>query len=129
MSDFDNKTPIYLQLMDDIKKQILAGQLQPGERLASVRDIAMAKGVNPNTAQKALSQLETESLITTNRTSGRTVTEDKTLIKSMRDDFARGEVLDFLTKMTSIGYTDPEILIYIEKIQKERENNEQHHSS
>lgn len=124
MSVFNNKTPIYIQIMDSIKKQILSGQLAAGQKMASVRDLAMEMGVNPNTAQKALSQLETESLIITNRTSGRTVTEDTKLIKSMRDDFARGEVLDFLTKMTSIGYTDPEILIYIEKIQKERENND-----
>lgn len=127
MSVFSNKTPIYIQIMDNIKKQILAGELEPGQKMASVRDLAMEMGVNPNTAQKALSQLEAESLIITNRTSGRTVTDDTKLIKSMRDDFARGEVLGFLTKMTSIGYTDPEILIYIEKIQKERENNDQHH--
>ncbi len=121
---FDNKTPIYIQLMDVIKKQILAGQLKPGERLSSVRDIALLQGVNPNTAQKALSQLESEGLIITNRTSGRTVTEDTELIKSLRDGFAKEEILDFLEKMTSIGYSGSEILAFIEKIQKERENNE-----
>lgn len=121
---FDNKTPIYIQLMDVIKKQILAGQLKPGERLSSVRDIALLQGVNPNTAQKALSQLESEGLIITNRTSGRTVTEDTELIKNLRDGFAKEEVLYFLEKMTSIGYSGSEILAFIEKIQKERENNE-----
>lgn len=121
---FDNKTPIYIQLMDVIKKQILAGQLKPGERLSSVRDIALLQGVNPNTAQKALSQLENEGLIITNRTSGRTVTEDTELIKNLRDGFAKEEVLYFLEKMTSIGYSGSEILAFIEKIQKERENNE-----
>ncbi|MEG1867608.1 MAG: GntR family transcriptional regulator [Clostridiales bacterium] len=120
MSVFNNKAPIYLQLMDEMKKKILAGEIKPGEKLPSVRDIAMDQGVNPNTAQKALTQLETEGLIITNRTSGKFVTENAELIKGLKDDFAKAVVLNFLIKMTSIGFTDPEILTYVEKIQKAR---------
>ncbi|MEG0874208.1 MAG: GntR family transcriptional regulator [Clostridiales bacterium] len=120
MSVFNNKAPIYLQLMDEMKKKILAGEIKPGEKLPSVRDIAMDQGVNPNTAQKALTQLETEGLIITNRTSGKFVTENTELIKGLKDDFAKAVVLNFLIKMTSIGFTDPEILTYVEKIQKAR---------
>ena len=61
--DFNSSVPIYLQLMNDIKLQIVSGQLQPGEKIASVRDLAMHYAVNPNTMQKALSELERENLL------------------------------------------------------------------
>ena len=78
--EFQSNTPIYLQLIDMIKLQIISGQLQPGEKLPSVRDLAMQYGVNPNTMQKALSELEWEKLVYTVRTTGRYVTEDADLI-------------------------------------------------
>lgn len=120
MCAFNNTTPIYLQLMDTVKKQIFSGTLSPGEKLPSVRDLGITHGVNPNTAQKALSQLEAEGLIFTNRTSGRTVTGDTDLIKDLRTEFVKGEIITFLNKMSAIGYDDDEILTVIKSIQKER---------
>ncbi|MBQ2369863.1 MAG: GntR family transcriptional regulator, partial [Peptococcaceae bacterium] len=63
--EFQSNIPIYLQIMDDIKQQIVSGKLKPGDKLASVRDLAMQYGVNPNTMQKALSELEWEKLLYT----------------------------------------------------------------
>lgn len=122
MTEFHTKSPIYLQLMTDIKKKILAGVYVPGQKLPSGREIALAEGVNPNTAQKALTQLETEGLLYTNRTSGRFVTEDEALILSVRRDFARSSVEDFLDKMEEIGFAAKEIPELVRKIQKERMN-------
>lgn len=102
---FDASRPIYAQLVERLKAKILAGTYPPGGHLDSVRDLAAAAGVNPNTMQRALAQLESEGLIRTERTSGRFVTEDTDLIEQLRASAARNIAADFLEKMRSIGYT------------------------
>ena len=102
---FDASRPIYAQLVERLKARILAGTYPPGGHLDSVRDLAAAAGVNPNTMQRALAQLESEGLVRTERTSGRYVTEDTNLIEQLRDAAAHDIAADFLEKMRSIGYT------------------------
>ena len=102
---FDSSRPIYAQLVERLKARILAGTYQSGGHLDSVRDLAAAAGVNPNTMQRALAQLEAEGLVRTERTSGRFVTEDIDLIEQLRAAAARNIAADFLEKMRSIGYT------------------------
>ena len=102
---FDSSRPIYAQLVERLKARILAGTYQSGGHLDSVRDLASAAGVNPNTMQRALAQLEAEGLVRTERTSGRFVTEDTDLIEQLRASAARNIAADFLEKMRSIGYT------------------------
>ena len=102
---FDSSRPIYAQLVERLKARILAGTYPPGGHLDSVRDFAAAAGVNPNTMQRALAQLEAEGLVRTERTSGRFVTEDTDLIEQLRASAARNIAADFLEKMRSIGYT------------------------
>ena len=102
---FDASRPIYAQLVERLKAKILAGTYPPGGHLDSVRDLAAAAGVTPNTMQRALAQLEAEGLVRTERTSGRFVTEDTDLIEQLRASAARNIAADFLEKMRSIGYT------------------------
>ena len=102
---FDSSRPIYAQLVERLKARILAGTYQSGGHLDSVRDLAAAAGVNPNTMQRALAQLEAEGLVRTERTSGRFVTEDTDLIEQLRASAARNIAADFLEKRRSIGYT------------------------
>ena len=102
---FDMSRPIYAQIVERLKAKILAGIYPPGGHLDSVRDMAAAAGVNPNTMQRALAQLEAEGLVRTERTSGRFVTEDIDLIEQLRASAARNIAADFLEKMRSIGYT------------------------
>lgn len=102
---FDSSRPIYAQLVERLKARILAGTYQSGGHLDSVRDLAAAAGVNPNTMQRALAQLEAEGLVRTERTSGRFVTDDIDLIEQLRASAARNIAADFLEKMRSIGYT------------------------
>ena len=103
---FDSSRPIYAQLVERLKAKILAGTYPPGGHLDSVRDLAAAAGVNPNTMQRALAQLETEGLVRTERTAGRYVTEDTALIEQLRAEAARNPTAEFLEKMRGIGY-DP----------------------
>ena len=102
---FDSSRPIFAQLVERLKARILAGTYPPGGHLESVRDLAAAAGVNPNTMQRALAQLEMEGLVRTERTSGRFVTEDTDLIEQLRAAAAHEIAEEFLKKMNSIGYT------------------------
>ena len=81
---FTNDKPIYIQLIDVFKCKIVAGNLKSGDRLDSVRDLAVQAQVNPNTMQKALSELEKEGLVRTERNSGRYITDDETVIDKIR---------------------------------------------
>ena len=89
---FRNDLPIYSQLVDKIKLAIVSGALPPGERLASVRDLATEAGVNPNTMQRALQELEREGLVFSQRTAGRFVTEDITVIDEIKKALAKGQI-------------------------------------
>ena len=102
---FTNDKPIYLQLMDVFKVAIVSGELPKGQRLESVRDLAVIAKVNPNTMQKALSELERIGLVRTERTSGRFITDDEELILSMKKEIAENEIKAFLEKMKKMGIT------------------------
>lgn len=101
----DGSRPIWQQLQEQLTLRIITGEYPMGSRLPSVRDLAAEAGVNPNTMQRALAQLEAEGLVRTERTSGRFVTEDIDLIEQLRASAARNIAADFLEKMRSIGYT------------------------
>ena len=101
---FSNDAPIYAQLIEQIKVGIVTGAFPPGDRLPSVRDLATEAGVNPNTMQRALAQLEAEGLVYTERTTGRFVTEDTALLEQLRDETARAMTAEYLEKMRGIGY-------------------------
>ena len=103
--DIRNDQPIYTQLIQQVTLAILSGTFPCGGRLPPVREMAAEAGVNPNTMQRALAQLEAEGLVRTERTSGRFVTEDTDLIEQLRASAARNIAADFLEKMRSIGYT------------------------
>ena len=107
---FTNDKPIYLQLMDVFKVAIVSGELPKGQRLESVRDLAVIAKVTPNTMQKALSELERIGLVRTERTSGRFITDDEELILSMKNEIAEKEITVFLEKMKSIGISKESVI-------------------
>ena len=112
---FNESMPIYLQLMDFIKRDIISGKLEPGSKIESVRTLALRYGVNPNTMQKALSELEGEELLRAERTSGRYVTDNKLLIESVRFKEARRITETFIRQMKSLGYSEEEIVDFLPK--------------
>ena len=115
----DSGKPIYAQIIERVQLDIVTGRYQPGEKLPSVRDLAAQAAVNPNTMQKALSELEQSGLLYTQRTNGRFITEDKELIQRIKSDLAAMQVREFLTKMQQLGLDDSEILQLIHTIMKE----------
>ena len=106
--DLDADRPIYTQLVERIQTQIVSGHYSPGDRLPSVRELAAEAAVNPNTMQKAFAELERSGLIITQRTNGRTVTEDVDLIKKIQSGMAKGSIDSFFSKMKELGYSESE---------------------
>lgn len=106
----DSDRPIYAQLVERLKTEIVSGVYPPGGRLPSVRELAAVASVNPNTMQKAFAELERTGLIITMRTSGRIVTEDTTMINETRKELAMEQVSQFLTRMSKLGFDKTEII-------------------
>lgn len=113
--EFSNDRPIYSQIIEQITIAIASGELTPGEKLMSVRDLAAEATVNPNTMQKAFSELERCGLVTTTRTSGRFITKDEELIKKTKSELAGNEVKAFVSRLEQLGFTIDEIIELIKK--------------
>ena len=119
---FDEKSPIYLQIAYRVKLKIASKELSMGQQLLPVREFAQEAGVNPNTMQRALAQLETEGLVRTERTSGRYVTEDTELIEQLRTEAARKLAEEFLVKMRGIGYSPARAAALLEQLDTTKED-------
>lgn len=117
--NLDSSRPIYLQIVERVSLDIVAGKYLLGDKLPSVRDLAAEAGVNPNTMQKALSELERNGLVHSLRTSGRFITEDKTMIEQMREELATTQIQEFLDKMRQMGFDQKKVIQLIEKMLKE----------
>ena len=113
--NLDSDRPIYSQILERIQMQIAAGIYEPGEKIPSVRELAADAGVNPNTMQKALAELEHRNLVVTLRTSGRVVTEDLNMIRETKNQLAKEQIDDFLTRMKALGFEREDILIMLKK--------------
>ena len=107
---FSNDAPIYSQLIAQIKVGIVSGAFPPGERLPSVRDLATEAGVNPNTMQRALTELERDGLVYSQRTAGRFVTEDRNMINAAKRGLAEHHIQVFLAAMRQLGYQQEEMI-------------------
>ncbi|MFR8010423.1 MAG: GntR family transcriptional regulator [Clostridia bacterium] len=107
--DLDENLPIYLQLVDELQKRIINGTYVPGGKLPPVRELAADAGVNPNTMQRALAQMENSGLIYTQRTSGRFLTDDRQKIERLRREAAQALIRDFLRKMRELGIGREEV--------------------
>ena len=106
--------PIWQQLTEQITLRILKGEYPPGGRLPAVRDLAVQAGVNPNTMQRALSELDRDGLLYTQRTSGRFITEDTGLIEAAKKALAQEQIDAFFQKMRALGFTTPQTVALVE---------------
>ena len=114
--NFDNERPIYVQLVEKIRFDIISGRLKSGEKIPSVRDFALEARVNPNTMQKALVELENEGLLYTERTNGKYVTDNKKLIEKIKKELAEEKVNNFIEDMKNIGISSDEIINYLKDL-------------
>lgn len=116
--EFKKDRPIYAQLIEQIELNIISGLWGPGERLPSVRDLAAQAAVNPNTMQRALSELERDGLLYTVRTSGRFITEDGDMIQKLKDSLAMVEIREFFEKMSKLGFDRSQTIRMLENAAK-----------
>lgn len=99
---FDNSSPIWTQLVAEFSRRIVTGDWAPGEKMPGVRELAADLGVNPNTAQRALAELERRGLCRSERATGRFVTDDTALIDSVRADLATGAADEFIARVLGL---------------------------
>lgn len=117
--EFDNNLPIYIQIMNYIKGEIVTGKLKPGDKILSVRELATELQINPNTVQRTFQELEREEIVETRRGMGRYVTSNEDTILTMKKEMAK-DVLDrFIRGMQDLGFQGEDILAAVaENIRK-----------
>ena len=108
--NLDSDRPIFIQILERIRVDIISGKYLPGEKLPSVRELAAQAAVNPNTMQRAFAELERRGLVYSRRTSGRFITEDKEMIEQLKKDIAREKIEVFLEHMAQLGLKNEEVL-------------------
>lgn len=117
--DFKENLPIYIQIMNYIKKEMVTKKIKEGEKLPSVRELSTTLTVNPNTIQRAYTELEREGLVFTQRGMGTFATEEVDEIRELKNDMAKTLVINFLKEMKSLDFNKAEIKEIIEKSIKE----------
>lgn len=112
---FHSQAPIFKQIIDEMTFRIIRGDYKSGDKLGSVRELAVEAGVNPNTMQRALSEIEGTGLVVTLRGDGRYITEDAGLIRELRQSYIEDNTKAFLKKMLDLGFQKSEISEIISK--------------
>ena len=115
MGDFQADVPIYLQVVNKLKFKIMNGTLQPGDKIASVRELALELGVNPNTVQRAFAELEREGFIRTERAVGRYVADNQKLIDDCKNQLVKEDVHQFVERMKMLGISKADIIRYLDE--------------
>ncbi|NLC05951.1 MAG: GntR family transcriptional regulator [Erysipelothrix sp.] len=113
---FNDNAPIYLQIIEDIKSKIITGHYQAGQRVESVRDMALEYGINPNTIQRALSECENQGLLYNEGPNGRYISQDQTLLRQLKSDQIKLVVQECVNKMRQYGLTTSEMIECIKAI-------------
>ena len=111
----DDSRPIWPQLTEQLIIAIVAGEYNMGGSFPTVRELAEDAGVNRNTMQRALSELEHDGFVTTNRTAGRTVTTDEGLVTRMKESIAKKSIEKFIKEMAAIGYSADDVVKMIKE--------------
>lgn len=123
MRTFSSASPIYIQIIEEIKREIVAGARQPGSKVETVREMAQEMEVNPNTVQKAFAELEREGLMYSERTSGRYITSDVDLIKRVKEEAIVSTIAEFVDRMYRSGFTNEDIVRLVSKYLEGDKNN------
>lgn len=121
---FTSDAPIYIQIMDEIKLRIARGKLKAGDKVPSVRELAVIAGVNPNTMQKALSELEREGVLYSQRTSGRFVSDTYGYKSDVKSDIGKKYIKTYVDEMRLLGYGDDELVEAVQQYIEESESEE-----
>ena len=108
--EFNNTQPIYLQILRRLCRQVVRGEIKAGDKLRSVREMAVHTGVNPNTVQRVYSELERLEIAETRRGLGSFITENETRLSRLREDLKWEQINSFIKNMRETGFSPEEIL-------------------
>jgi GntR family transcriptional regulator len=108
--EFNNSIPIYLQIIDSIKQDIVVGKLKAGQKMPSVRELAGTLKVNPNTIQRVYQELDREKITFTKRGMGTYVTEEEVTISSLKEEISKKMILNFTEGMNKLGFSNKEMI-------------------
>ena len=108
--NLDTDRPIFVQIVERIRMDIISGKYEPGGKLPSVRELAAEAAGNPNTMQRAFAELERTGLVYSRRTSGRFITEDQKMIETLKTEIAKEKIQLFLESMQQLGYEKEEMM-------------------
>lgn len=122
--NFTNDRPIYLQLIEQLEREIASGALKPGSWMPPVRELAGKMGISPNTVQRAMYEMERSGLLISRGTEGKTVTEDTVRIESIRQDLARQTLEAFYREMSQLGFTKEQSLQLAETFSRSADREE-----
>lgn len=117
--NFDENTPIYLQISSLIKIGIVQGKYKPGDKMPSVRELSTELKVNPNTIQRAYAEIDREGILYTKRGMGTFVVEDFNIIEKLKVGMARNTVEKFLGEMDKLGIKTEEVIQLIKEIRRD----------
>lgn len=123
--EFNNNIPIYLQVIEKIKQDIVSGKLKPGEKMPSSRDYSNELGINFNTVARVYRELENEEIVFTKRGLGTFITESDQIIEKLRYTMAKNQITAFIDGMKQLGYTKEDMIKFIETENNYLEGNEQ----
>jgi len=112
--EFNNNIPIYIQVMEKIKQEIVTSRLKPGDKMPSSRDYSVELGINFNTVARVYKEMEMEELLFTKRGLGTFVTESSDRIERLRLEMAKKQIELFVSGMRQIGYTKKDMIKFIE---------------
>ncbi|MBL4951997.1 GntR family transcriptional regulator [Neobacillus sp. OS1-32] len=118
---FETSKPIYLQIVDTIFQTIVRGEIKPGEKLPSVREMAIQSGVNPNTIQRSYAEMERMGVVETKRGQGTFVTERKTIVDELKQTMQTEVIGQFIKNMEELGITKQQIIAALQEYLKEGE--------
>lgn len=118
--EYNSSLPIYLQVANLIKRDIVTGKRELGEKLPSVRELAVSYTINPNTVSRVYKELEMEGVCFTRRGMGTFVTENPKKVKSMKEEMAGTLIREFLEGMQQLGFTRAEAIWILEEKDKEK---------
>ena len=116
--------PVYVQLVEQLELALLNGTFPPGSRVPPVRELAAEAGVNPNTMQRALQEMESQNLLQAQRTAGRPVTADAEVLHQLRSLRAAALAAEFIRRMKGLGLDQAEIRDLLRKAAEEEETDE-----
>ena len=123
--NFEAARPIWMQVADQIKADIVTGRQPPGGKLPGSRDLALQYTINPNTAARVYQELEKEGVVETRHGMGTYVTEDAARIACLRDHLAQTAARQYLKQMAALGFARGEAAQFLEQAEQETEQEEE----